>query len=68
MRELVALIYLTSLVSSDCFVALPRGAMGLSAVCDFGISLSYSLTSFGNAHSVVVLLLSLTSYSESINP
>ena len=27
----------------DCCVALPRGAMGLSAVCDCGISYSYSL-------------------------
>ena len=27
-------------------VSLPRGAMGLSAVCDCGISLSYSLTIF----------------------
>ena len=26
------------LVSSDCLVAHPRGAMGLSAVCDCGIS------------------------------
>ena len=25
-------------VSCDCCVALPRGAMGLSAVCDCGIS------------------------------
>ena len=32
------------LVSRDCCVALPRGSMGLSAVCDCGISLSYSLT------------------------
>ena len=31
------------LVSHDCFVALPYGAMGLSAVCECGISLSYSL-------------------------
>ena len=31
------------LVSRDCCVALPRGAMGLSAVCDCGISWSYSL-------------------------
>ena len=30
-RELVAL-------SRDCYVALPRGAMRLSAVCDYGIS------------------------------
>ena len=26
------------LVSRDCCVALPRGAMGLSAVCECGIS------------------------------
>ena len=32
-RELVAF-----LVSRDCCVALLRGAMGLSAVCDCGIS------------------------------
>ena len=31
------------LVSRDCCVALHRGAMGLSAVCDCGISLLYSL-------------------------
>ena len=35
-RELVA--FLGFLVSRDCRAALPRGAMGLSAVCDFGIS------------------------------
>ena len=33
-------------MSRDCCVALPRGAMGLSAVCDSGISSSYSLTIF----------------------
>ena len=33
-RELVALLNL----SHDGLVALPRGAMGLSAVCDCGIS------------------------------
>ena len=27
-------------------MALPRGIMGLSAVCDCGITLSYSLTIF----------------------
>ena len=32
-RELVAF-----LMSHDCCVALPRGTMGLSAVCDSGIS------------------------------
>ena len=36
-RELVALI-LFSMMSGDCCVALPRGAIGLSAVCDCGIS------------------------------
>ena len=35
------------LVSRDGWVALPRGDMGLSAVCDCGISWSYSLTIFG---------------------
>ena len=33
-------------MSRDCCVDLPCGAMGLSAVCDCGISLSYSLTIF----------------------
>ena len=32
------------LVSRDGWAALPRGVMGLSAVCDCGISWSYSLT------------------------
>ena len=31
-------------MSRDCCVALPRGAMGLSAVSDCGIFCSYSLT------------------------
>ena len=30
-------------MSRDCCVALPHGATGLSAVCDYGISWSYSL-------------------------
>ena len=34
-------------MSHDCCVTLPRGALGLSAVCDCGISCSYSLTNFG---------------------
>ena len=33
-------------MSRDVWAALPRGAKGLSAVCDCGISLSYSLTIF----------------------
>ena len=36
-------------MSRDGLVALPRGATGLSAVCDCGISLSYSITFF-SAH------------------
>ena len=40
-KELVAF-----LVSRDGRVALPRGAVGLSVVCDCGISWSYSLTIF----------------------
>ena len=34
------------LVSRDCCVALSDDATGLSAVCDCGISRSYSLTIF----------------------
>ena len=38
-RELVALLALfVFLVSRDCCVALSHDAMGLSAVCDYGIS------------------------------
>ena len=37
-RELVASLSFIFLLSRDCCVTLPRGAMGLSAVCDFGIS------------------------------
>ena len=34
------------LASHDGWAALPRGATGLSGVCDYGISWSYSLTFF----------------------
>ena len=33
-------------MSHDCCVALPHDSMGLSAVCDCGITSSYSLTVF----------------------
>ena len=33
-------------MSPDGLVALPCGAMGLSVICDCGISWSYSLTIF----------------------
>ena len=36
-REMVAFFFV-SLLSHDCCVPLPHGAMGLSAVCDCGIS------------------------------
>ena len=50
-RELVALLSLSScylvmfvfLVSNNYCMALQRGVMGLSAVCDCGMFLSYSL-------------------------
>ena len=35
--------YFVFLVSREWCVALPRGAMGLSAVCNCGISKSYSI-------------------------
>ena len=35
-RELAALLSLSS--CGDCCAALPQGAMGLSAICDCGIS------------------------------
>ena len=35
-------------MSRDGYVALPRGAMGLSAVCDCAFSGSDSLTIFGD--------------------
>ena len=37
-RKLVALLCLSFWLSDDCHVALPHDAMGLSAVCDCGIS------------------------------
>ena len=43
---LVALLSFSSWCSRGCCVALPRGAMGLSAVCDSGISWPYSLAIF----------------------
>ena len=33
-------------MSRDCCVTLPHDSTGLSAVCDCGISCSYSLTMF----------------------
>ena len=46
-------------MSRDGWEALPRGAMGLSAVCDCGISWSYSLTIWTQ-----YLLISPTIYLE----
>ena len=37
-------------MSGDSCVAVPCGAMGLSAVCDCGFSWSYSLTIFVDAN------------------
>ena len=55
-RELVALLGLSSGVSC---VALPRGAMCLSAVCECGISWSFSLTFFENMFKYKILCFSL---------
>ena len=41
------------LVSRESCVALPHDAMGLSAVCDFGIACSYSLNSFAQGYNTV---------------
>ena len=54
MHSLVAVLWcspgcfalLVFLVSRDCCVALPHDATGVSAVCDCGISCSYSFTIF----------------------
>ena len=51
-RELVALLCVFFLVFYDCCVALPRGATALFAVCDFGISKSYSLV-LADTHFVI---------------
>ena len=45
-RELVALLFIVLRMSCycECYVTLPHGTVGWSAVCDCGISWSYSLT------------------------
>ena len=54
-------------MSHDCCVALPHDAKDLSAVCDCGISGSYSLTipNFCNVSSQINNLIKLTRYEES---
>ena len=47
--------YFVFLVSRDCCVALFRGAMDLSAVCDCGISWSYLLYSERNKATACIL-------------
>ena len=47
-RESWLLCFVSFPMSHDCCVALPYGAMGLSAFFYCGISWSYSLTSFEN--------------------
>ena len=49
MRELVALLYHSSCCGiwlSGFTVSLPRGAMGWSVVCDYGILASHALVLF----------------------
>ena len=54
-------------MSRDCYVALPHDAMGLSAVCDCGISLSYSLTIFVSCAKLWSILLLLAELNTSLN-
>ena len=44
-------------MSLDGCVALTCGAMGLSAVCDYGISWSYSLTILGSEYPLYLLYM-----------
>ena len=44
----VCFAFFVFLTSCYCCVYFPHGAMGLSAVCDCGISWSYALTVLGN--------------------
>ena len=55
------------LVSHDCCVAIPLGAMGLSAICDCEISRSYSLTSdgFGESAHLLGLVCAFTTLQNS---
>ena len=53
-------------MSRDGWVALPRGAMGLSAVCDCGISWSYSLTIFNIVEDCVKNWIFMIFHSKSI--
>ena len=53
-RKLVALLCLPSWYRvRDCYVALPRGAIGLSAICDCGISWSFLLTIDSNTRRTI---------------
>ena len=63
-RELVALLYVLRMSCyCICSVALPYGVVGWSAVCDYGISWSYSLNllfillhTFKNTHSYTLYI------------
>ena len=50
-----------------CYPCLPRGAFVLPAMCDCGISGSYSLT-FANRLENLVQLFNAESHSNGINP
>ena len=55
-RKLLALLSLSSCCFLMC-VALHRDAMGLSAICDCGISWSYSLTILGSEYPLYLLYI-----------
>ena len=48
-----------------CYVTLPHGAVGWSAVCECGISWSYSLTFYiyneqkGNTKTILIIIITL---------
>ena len=53
-----AFIVLQTSCYCKCSMALPHGALGWSAVCDFGISLSYSLIFCFGCFTLIVFLIS----------
>ena len=65
---LVALFLISCLMSCNCncSVTIPRGALGLPAVCECGISLSYTLTYFYNTVANIIHQMLTTYWTTSI--
>ena len=64
-RPCVRASTLSKMNISETRAALPRGATGLSAVCNCGISWSYSLTIYNGRNVVTTLVLSILNGSSS---